>query len=142
MKVQHESTACPQLELFSLGRAPKDAGGCSVLETPLSRMPVRPLKHSTAQILDLPLIEVKTHVLACGLSPRPSRIMAMRYLICAVTVLTMAPSILWARSDEIPTPDVRPVCRGIASQSADPGVGRTTFATKSLTTSVRLDGDE
>jgi hypothetical protein len=52
-------------------------------------------------------------------------IMAMRYLICAVTVLTMAPSILWARSDEIPTPDVRPVCRGIASQSADPGVGQT-----------------
>ena len=52
------------------------------------------------------------------------------------------PSILWARSDEIPTLDVRPMCRGIASQSADPGVGRSTFATKSLTTSVRLDGDE
>ena len=32
----------------------------------------------------------------------------------------VVPSILWARSDEIPNLDVRPVCRGIASQSADP----------------------
>jgi hypothetical protein len=44
--------------------------------------------------------------------------------VCGVTILTIVPSILWARSNEIPTLDVRPVCRGIASQSADPGVGQ------------------
>ena len=44
------------------------------------------------------------------------------HFVFGVTILTIAPSITWARSNEIP--DVRPVCRGIASQSADPGVGR------------------
>ncbi|MFY9837932.1 MAG: hypothetical protein WAK55_15985, partial [Xanthobacteraceae bacterium] len=38
--------------------------------------------------------------------------------VIAIT-MTMA-VILSARSDEIPTLNVRPVCRGIASQSADP----------------------
>jgi len=44
--------------------------------------------------------------------------------VFGVTMLTIVPSIAWARSNEIPTLDVRPVCRGIASQSADPGVGQ------------------
>jgi hypothetical protein len=42
-----------------------------------------------------------------------------RYLV-PIAVTTVVPSILWARSDAIPSLDVRPVCRGIASQSADP----------------------
>jgi hypothetical protein len=46
------------------------------------------------------------------------------HFVFGVTILTIVPSITWARSNEIPTLDVRPVCRGIASQSADPGVGR------------------
>jgi len=39
-------------------------------------------------------------------------------------ILTVVPTIAWAASDGIPKLDVRPVCRGIASQSADPGVGQ------------------
>ena len=46
------------------------------------------------------------------------------HFVFGVTILTIVPSIAWARSNEIPTLDVRPVCRGIASQSADPGVGQ------------------
>jgi colicin import membrane protein len=46
------------------------------------------------------------------------------YLVSVVAMVTIAPSLLLARSDQIPTLDVRPVCRGIASQSADPGVGQ------------------
>jgi len=41
-----------------------------------------------------------------------------------IAIIAIVPSNLWARSDEIPTLDVRPVCRGIASQSTDPGVGQ------------------
>jgi hypothetical protein len=37
-----------------------------------------------------------------------------------IAIAMIVPSILSARSDEIPNLDVRPVCRGIASQSADP----------------------
>ncbi len=37
---------------------------------------------------------------------------------------TIVSSTLSARSQEIPTLDVKPVCRGIANQSADPGVGQ------------------
>ena len=44
-------------------------------------------------------------------------------LACCVTILTLMPSIVLAVGG-IPTLDVRPVCRGIASQSADPGVGQ------------------
>jgi len=44
--------------------------------------------------------------------------------ISVVVMMTVAPSGLLARSAEIPNLDVRPVCRGIASQSADPGVGQ------------------
>jgi hypothetical protein len=44
------------------------------------------------------------------------------YFICVM--LAILPTIAWAASDRIPTLDVRPVCRGIASQSADPGVGQ------------------
>ncbi len=46
------------------------------------------------------------------------------YFASVVAIVTIAPSILSARSIEIPTLDVRPICRGIASQSADPGVGQ------------------
>jgi hypothetical protein len=44
------------------------------------------------------------------------------YFVCIM--LAILPTIAWAASDRIPTLDVRPVCRGIASQSADPGVGQ------------------
>jgi len=44
--------------------------------------------------------------------------------VCGVTTLLIIPTIAWGGSDGIPTLDVRPVCRGIASQSADPGVGQ------------------
>lgn len=44
--------------------------------------------------------------------------------VCGVTMLMIIPTIVWGASDGIPTLDVRPVCRGIASQSADPGVGQ------------------
>ena len=46
------------------------------------------------------------------------------HFVSVIAMVTIVPSILPARSDEIPTLDVRPVCRGIASQSADPGVGQ------------------
>jgi hypothetical protein len=39
-------------------------------------------------------------------------------------MLTVVPPTVWAASDGVPTLDVRPICRGIASQSADPGVGQ------------------
>jgi DNA repair exonuclease SbcCD ATPase subunit len=49
--------------------------------------------------------------------------------ILSISIMIM-PAILWARSDDIPNLDVRPVCRGIASQSAsnpaDVGI-KTTF---------------
>src|SRR6516225_3946771 len=41
-----------------------------------------------------------------------------------ITIAAIGPSIARAPSDEIPTLDVQPVCRGIALQSADPGVGQ------------------
>jgi hypothetical protein len=41
-----------------------------------------------------------------------------------ITTAAIGPSIALAQSNEIPTLDVRPVCRGIALQSADPGVGQ------------------
>ena len=44
--------------------------------------------------------------------------------VCLAAILIIAPSTLWAASNGIPTLDVRPVCRGIAGQSADPGVGQ------------------
>ncbi len=44
--------------------------------------------------------------------------------VCGVAILIIIPTIVWAALDGIPTLDVRPVCRGIASQSADPGVGQ------------------
>jgi hypothetical protein len=44
--------------------------------------------------------------------------------VTVLAVLAIVPSTLSARSDEIPTLDVRPVCRGIAKQSTDPGVGK------------------
>ncbi len=44
--------------------------------------------------------------------------------VCGVTILIIIPTIVWAALDGIPTLDVRPVCRGIANQSADPGVGQ------------------
>lgn len=48
----------------------------------------------------------------------------MRGCFVSLVLLGMiVPSISWARSNDIPTLDVRPVCRGIASQSGDPGLG-------------------
>ena len=44
--------------------------------------------------------------------------------VSGVAVLIIMPTVVWGASDGIPTLDVRPVCRGIASQSADPGVGQ------------------
>ncbi len=48
----------------------------------------------------------------------------MRAFFLLIIAMMIVPSSLSARSDEIPTLDVRPVCRGIASQSADPGIGQ------------------
>jgi len=46
-------------------------------------------------------------------------------VLTVITIAAIGPSIALARSsDEIPTLDVRPVCRGIALQAADPGVGQ------------------
>jgi hypothetical protein len=42
------------------------------------------------------------------------------YFLIIFSMATVVPSILSARSEETPTLDVRQVCRGIASQSADP----------------------
>ena len=42
-------------------------------------------------------------------------------VVPAVAIAMTIPGIFSARSDDIPTLDVQPVCRGIASQSADPG---------------------
>ena len=42
------------------------------------------------------------------------------YFLIIFSMATVVPSILLARSEETPTLDVRQVCRGIASQSADP----------------------
>jgi hypothetical protein len=46
------------------------------------------------------------------------------HIIRSVAIVSIMPTIAGAASDVIPTLDVRPVCRGIASQSADPGVGQ------------------
>ncbi len=40
------------------------------------------------------------------------------YLVPLMSIMTILP--LSARSDDVPTLEVRPVCQGIASQSADP----------------------
>jgi hypothetical protein len=45
------------------------------------------------------------------------------YFVSLVLLGSIVPSTSWARSNDIPTLDVRPVCRGIASQSGDPGLG-------------------
>ena len=50
------------------------------------------------------------------------------YFAPAITLAMIMPAILSARSDDIPTLDVRPVCRGIASQSElEAGLQRTNF---------------
>jgi len=46
------------------------------------------------------------------------------YCASVIAFAAIVPSIALARSDDIPNLDMRPVCRGIASQSADPGVGQ------------------
>ena len=47
------------------------------------------------------------------------------YLASVIAIATtIVSSTLSARSQGVPTLDVKPVCRGIASQSADPGVGQ------------------
>src|SRR5262250_1334347 len=50
------------------------------------------------------------------------------YFAPTVAIAMIMPAILSARSDDIPTLDVRPVCRGIASQSElEAGLQRTNF---------------
>ena len=50
------------------------------------------------------------------------------YFVPAIAVALIVSGILSARSDDIPTLDVRPVCRGIASQSElEAGLQRTNF---------------
>jgi hypothetical protein len=50
------------------------------------------------------------------------------YFVPAIAVAMIMSGILSARSDDIPTLDVRPVCRGIASQSAlEVGLQQTSF---------------
>jgi hypothetical protein len=46
------------------------------------------------------------------------------YFASIIAFAAIVPSIALARYDDIPNLDMRPVCRGIASQSADPGVGQ------------------
>jgi hypothetical protein len=46
------------------------------------------------------------------------------YFASVIAFAAIVPSIALARSDDIPTLDMKPICRGIASQSADPGVGQ------------------
>src|SRR6476646_7449158 len=46
------------------------------------------------------------------------------HCVCLAAILAIVPSTVWAASNGIPTLDVRPVCRVIANQSADPGVGQ------------------
>ena len=46
--------------------------------------------------------------------------------VSAIAIAIITPATLWARSDDIPNLDVRPVCRGIASQSGlEVGLQRT-----------------
>src|SRR5215472_10689570 len=50
------------------------------------------------------------------------------YFAPAIAIAMIMPAILSARSDDIPTLDVRPVCRGIASQSElEAGLQQTSF---------------
>ena len=50
------------------------------------------------------------------------------FLAPAIAIAMIMPAILSARSDDIPTLDVNPVCRGIASQSElEAGLQRTNF---------------
>ena len=50
------------------------------------------------------------------------------YFSPAIAIAMIVPAILSARSDDIPTLDVQPVCRGIASQSAlEVGLQQTGF---------------
>jgi hypothetical protein len=50
------------------------------------------------------------------------------YFVRAIAMVMIMPAILSARSDDIPTLDVNPVCRGIASQSElEVGLQQTNF---------------
>jgi hypothetical protein len=70
------------------------------------------------------LIEVTGGSAFCPMPRNSKGIAIMRgHFVCGVTILTIIPTIALGASDAIPTLDVRPVCRGIASQSSDPGVG-------------------
>ena len=70
------------------------------------------------------LIEVTGGSAFCPMPRNSKGIAIMRgHFVCGVTILTIIPTIVLGASDAIPTLDVRPVCRGIASQSSDPGVG-------------------
>jgi hypothetical protein len=70
------------------------------------------------------LIEVAAGSAFCPMPRNSKGIAIMRGLfVSGVTILTIIPTIVLGASDVIPTLDVRPVCRGIASQSSDPGVG-------------------
>jgi hypothetical protein len=43
-----------------------------------------------------------------------------RYFVPTIAIAMIVPAIFSARSDDVLTLDVGPICRGIASQSADP----------------------
>ena len=50
------------------------------------------------------------------------------YFAPAIAIATIMPAIVAARSDDIPTLDVNPVCRGIAQQGElDTGLQQTSF---------------
>ena len=50
------------------------------------------------------------------------------YFAPTIAIAMIMPATLSARSDDVPTLDVRPVCRGIASQSElEAGLQRTNF---------------
>jgi len=53
------------------------------------------------------------------------------YFASVIAFAAIVPSIALARSDDIPTLDMKPICRGIASQSADPGVAKAAKPTPS-----------
>ena len=57
------------------------------------------------------------------------RLTKMRsYFAPAIAIAMILPATLSARSDDVPTLDVRPVCRGIANQSGlEAGLQRTSF---------------
>ena len=80
---------------------------------------------STTSRRDEERVEILIHLLPGGVQAttrwlrRPSSRWVLRYFLPLVTTAMIVPSMSSARLEGIPALDVRPVCRGIASQSAD-----------------------